>query len=331
MPDTVRSDSLVARGTDSTPTPTPELPQLWRIHLKPKPHEETDPRRFCFDRNVAGVGWPVKHEGATVDWGRYGALYPVCHPGDRSGLVATGFLREVRVGDLIWSRDWAGEYYLGRVTSPWRYEIDPEYERADIVNVVGCEWIRAGAVDVVPGRVVNAFRPARVLQRIRNEESLAYSMHLFSRRNDAEGTDFWQKRPSFRHGGDPFYFLSPDDCEDLVGLYLQERGWTILPSTCKPSTQTYEYLLHHRETGETAAVQVKQGSKKLPVELYNDLQVDRFFLFATDGLYGGTPAPNVTCLDPVELRAYLLDRAVHLAPRLQMWVEVAARLADEAR
>jgi len=304
-------------------------PQLWRLHIKPKPHNGVDPRDFCFDtHSVAGVGWAVDDGGLPVDWDRYNRLYAAQYAGDRSGKAATHALHSVRVGDLIWSRDWHGVYYLGLVTSPWRYEIGKDYSDADIVNVVGCEWLKVGSVDLVPGAVANALGYGRVMQRVSGNVALAYSMYLIEKERKNESDAPWQPEqwPALPGGNDPFQLFSPDDCEDLVGLYLQDRGWVIIPSSCKRSTAGYEFILYHRDLGEKAAVQVKHRKAILDVQNFLGLEADRVYLFATSGKYTGTPSSNMVCLTWEEMHAYLMERAIHLAPRLRLWVEIAREL-----
>lgn len=275
------------------------------------------------------MGWAVATDGNPVDWERYQALFAQRYGASRGGKSATRQLHSMRVDDLIWSRNAKGNYYLGRVTSPWRYELDQGYLDADVVNVVDCEWVGSVHADTVPGAVTNAFISRATIQQVRGKEALAYSMQLFAETHGAGAEAPWspEQWPSLKWDEELFQLLSPFDCEDLLGLHLQENGWVIIPNSCKLSTEAYEYVLHHRETGETAAVQVKQTRKPLDVTRFTDPTFDRFFLFATSGEYIGTPPANMICVDREAMREYLLTRAVHLSTRFQMWVELAEQLA----
>jgi hypothetical protein len=78
--------------------------------------------------------------------------------------------------------------------------------------------------------------------------------------------------------GDLFELASPDDLEDIVALYLQDKGWSIFPSTAKTSMASYEFVLVHRQTGERAGVQVKSGEVgSLDQKVASDF--DLFFVF----------------------------------------------------
>ena len=37
---------------------------------------------------------------------------------------------------------WTNNYYLGRITSDWRYESEIENVEADVVNITICDWFK---------------------------------------------------------------------------------------------------------------------------------------------------------------------------------------------
>jgi hypothetical protein len=49
------------------------MTQLWRMHLITK---GVDPRRFCIDGKIVGVGWTIDYDG-TVDWPTYPVIVGV--------------------------------------------------------------------------------------------------------------------------------------------------------------------------------------------------------------------------------------------------------------
>lgn len=75
----------------------------------------------------------------------------------------------MEIGELCWTRD-HGKYYLGQITSDWRYENTQENRDADVVNVRSCTWHKIGIVDVVPGKVVNSFR-GRTVQKVHDKNA----------------------------------------------------------------------------------------------------------------------------------------------------------------
>jgi hypothetical protein len=49
---------------------------------------------------------------------------------------------------------------------------------------------------------------------------------------------------------DLYEFMTDRDLENLVFVYLQVKGWYVLPGTRTPDTAHYEFVLVNRETGE---------------------------------------------------------------------------------
>lgn len=84
--------------------------------------------------------------------------------------------------------------------------------------------------------------------------------------------------------------LSPNDCEDLVCLYLYDRkGYVTIPSTNKIATELYECVLVNPENGMLAYPQVKKGSVPLDFNNYVDLVDDQkrkkeVYLFTSEGI-----------------------------------------------
>jgi hypothetical protein len=123
---------------------------------------------------------------------------------------------------------------------------------------------------------------------------------------------------------DLFSLLHADECEDLVGLYLQfEEGYCVVPSTCKRSTPYYEFVLKHRRTGKKAAVQVKAGTESLNIDDYTELPVDVVFLFTARGNHEGAPNPRVKCLTPVDLERFACDNKHLMTNEIARWIEIA--------
>jgi len=46
------------------------MPTVWRLNIKIAASEGIDPRMFCINNNILGVGWPVEFDG-EVDWNTY--------------------------------------------------------------------------------------------------------------------------------------------------------------------------------------------------------------------------------------------------------------------
>ncbi|GAB3040130.1 hypothetical protein [Spirosoma pulveris] len=270
---------------------------------------------YCIQNDVAGIGWPVTSKPAS--------------PSDYVDLVkktygrataAVAFATKPQPGHLIWTRSRNGEYYLGRIDDEqgdWRYSDKPLHLDLDIPNQRGCHWIYVGNEANVPGKIVACFRPVNAFQAIRDPEMERYSRWLYANPKGSLEIDTSDNRTI-----DPtafFKMISADECEDIVGLYLQKiRGYCLIPSTSKRETIGYEFILHHGETGQTAAVQVKQGSVALDERLKN--VADRIFLFSTQGAASVT-ASNVEVLSIQELYAFLSKHEYLLPKKIRYWLD----------
>ena len=155
---------------------------LFRIHIKPR--SGTDDRaaifRYCLDHRLLGVGWRVDGLANTDDWSVYEQAAEA-EPVRRSIQQPRYIHANVTPGDLVWTRDPDGQYYLARVTTGWKYWTTPEGRELDIgiANVFGCD-IREVARDAVPGTVVSSFNRGRSIQRIRDPGAQAGSRHLWN-------------------------------------------------------------------------------------------------------------------------------------------------------
>jgi len=52
----------------------------------------------------------------------------------------------------------------------------------------------------------------------------------------------------------------PEDLEDIVGIYLQTKGYYIFPSTNKQGTKDYEFKLIHLDGEKEAIIQCKNNA-----------------------------------------------------------------------
>jgi len=292
--------------------------KVWRLNIKPDSAPNVDPRKFCFNRGILGAGWPVDAPSG-IDADRYRRL-----ASEKYGSGSwTSFFRAVHQrmdeGDLCWTRDQSGVYYLGQVTGSWRYESGSEHIRADVVNVRNCDWAKIGEADAVPGKILNSFR-GRTLQRSRGSTIKAYSGYVYFKHNPAFEYTLTNVEP------DLFRLLGPGDCEDVVGAYLQDQGYRLIPSTSKKSTPKYEYVLRG-PGGQKAFVQVKQGNVPLNAEDFGQLDGE-VYLFSTHGTCITDGYDHVHALDPAEMEAYVYNHLDAMSERIRNWVEIRKHLTD---
>ena len=79
-------------------------------------------------------------------------------------------------------------------------------------------------MDSVPGKVLNSFRAGRTVQAVHDETVLLYSKRLFN----SNGEALYDLSHDVKGELDLFALASPEDCEDIVAIYLA-GGVRILP------------------------------------------------------------------------------------------------------
>ena len=298
---------------------------IWRINLKTDAEEHIDQRRFCIENNILGVGWPVENGHCGMDWETYRTSgMEEYHVHDDKGWwrALNAIRNRMEIGDLCWTRDWGGNYYLGRISGYWEYRATQDYKDADVVNIRACNWVPVGNVDSVPGKVLNSFRVGRTVQAVHDTTVNNYSRFMY---NSMTGNDVY---PIDDIEADLFALIFPEDCEDIVGIYLQVMyNYTLIPSTCKKDTLRTEFVLRNAN-GERANVQVKQGIELDRSDFYQENQDDpsEWFLFSTIGQYYGEPADHIICLDPQVMLRFVIDHRNRMSDRVRNFMDLTGRL-----
>jgi hypothetical protein len=302
--------------------------QLFRIHLRPADSAEVKADTFCIDKKVVGFGWPVE---GRADFADHEAYRTAAHQEYVAGLPkeeqnggfkqAMNALLKMEDNDLVWTRTRDGRYYLGRVYGPWIYNVSEDHLKADICNYKQCEWVEIGTVSEVIGTITNRFIGRATLTMVHCDTSLDFSVHCW---NNHPKTKTMLPYPKRKRENDLLEMITHEDCEDIVGLYLQHKlGYYVIPSTNKRDTSTYEFeLLARDKGGMPAVVQVKQGkSAELQAEDYAKIsKTHKVYLFQT-GLNGAPPftMDNVIWLWRNEIEEFM-EKHPHLLPaRVKKW------------
>ena len=272
---------------------------LFRIHIRPQGGTADMATTFdyCLKNGVLGVGWRTSSQRNTKDWNEYFTEASQTH----DNLQQCKYIKKwVSEGDLVWTRDAAGQYYLCQVISGWEYWASPEAIDLDIdiANIFRCE-IRPVPIDAVPGKVIACFRATRTMQEIADPRAREYSKYLWNTLSSRQEYKIDKAQYS-----DIFMMLDDEETEDLVFLYLQSLGWHVLPNSRKADTMSFEYLAINPENGDKALTQVKTGDSTLNRNDYAHLQ-QKIFLFQSNERYIGDEADNVICLTRFELSSFL--------------------------
>ena len=297
------------------------MSNVWRINLKTGAISGIDPREFCLNRNILGVGWAIDYDRPDLNWEIYHKIASNTHKDKGWSAALNAIINRMQVNDLCWTRNQQGLYYLGRITSAWRYLNVEEYKSADVVNIRNCEWHKIGTVDAVPGRVVNSFIPPRTVQKIDDNTINLFSKFIYN----SFSINFTYNLNKLEKV-DIYSLLSSEDCEDILGIYLQnELSYFVVPSTCKSDTVAYEYTLINKSNGRSAVVQVKNGYDPLNADDYVSLDTD-VFLFTTKGQYLGISSENIKFVDPKTIEDFVFNNKAIMPKRIQTWITLFQNL-----
>jgi len=302
--------------------------RIYRLHIRPKGGlgDTSFSFKYCLQQHVLGVGWGVS--GSPSTWTSY----------EKSALKKYGQHRlngvrylhdNVKPKDLIWTRDTKGNYYLARVRASkgktssdqaWAYLDTPDGRDADILNVVRCRILPVRQADDVPGKVIACFRPRRVIQSIADETTVMYSQFLW---NELAGSEEY-RLPRLERC-DLFSFLDDKTAEDLVFIYLQYKGWVVVPNSREADTWRYEFIAIHKKTGERAVVQVKSGHTPLATD-YLSGRNERVFLFQTHEHYVGASKPNVVRITRKAIEEFIRSHIEIMPAVVRRWVVFVDRM-----
>jgi hypothetical protein len=226
---------------------------------------------------------------------------------------------QVQDGDLMWTRDSLGRYWIGQVTGPWRYDTSPGSIRYDLYNIRPCHWLDESYRDYeVPGAVVRSFAGrALTLARIGNHPVATTVSEMIWK----EATDP-KVRIEVTAEDAMTELLDPIDVEDVVLLYLQSKGWLLLPSTRMHATPMYEAALRKSGTGDLAVVSVKSGNSEVQIpELAQAAGGATAYAYSTAARYTATPSEHgVIKLETGELVSFMAAHPELLPPRVSRWL-----------
>ena len=279
---------------------------VWRLQTRTDSEDGKKISKYCLKHKVAALGWSINDDHINIynpeaiteiqekrkkiknieeyyDVVRTYGLYGI---NNKKRLIAVDMLLEVEKGDYIWMRD-NGIYYLGYVGDKlrYRYNFRNKALKHDAANQIkGVVWKPIGDESQVPGVIATAFIRGRTLQRIKKAYMYEYASFIYNGNPlalDVESNESLKQL---------FYdCLSPNDCEDLVCLYLYDcKGYVTIPSTNKIATELYECVLVNPETGMLAYPQVKKGNVALDFVKYIDLvdnqkRKKEVYLFTSEG------------------------------------------------
>ena len=294
---------------------------LYRIHIK---SAGTLGREFtfnyCLKENVLGLGYQTYSDKKVTTWGEFISEASIHHSPKALKNVRT-FKDKVKKDDLIWTRSPSGVRYLAKVNSEWEYYSTEDAKNADIVNIVRCDLYQIPSIDDVPGKIDACFRSPRTFQMVDDYSCLRYSQYLW---NKLSGSIFYET--THEPLENIFSFLSAEEAENLVFIFLQTQGWIVIPNSRKADTMSFEFFAKNKSSGEVATVQVKTGGDVLDRNNYKDRNdIGRTFLFQTNNYYLGDQSEKVECLSPEFMNQFIEKNLKILPANITRWHEIVSK------
>lgn len=291
---------------------------IYRIHIRPKGGLANPEAsfRYCLKEQVLGVGWQTAAQKSGISWDEYEKVAAEIYGSGELSRVR--YLKDhIESNDLLWTRDTKGNYYLAKVLSEWEYYTNKEARDADITNVVRCKIFKIQSVDDVPGKVVACFQPSRTVQRIRDSVAQNYSRFLWNQLSTSN--DYEINADEFRS---IFTFLDSEQTEDIIFIYLQTKGWIVVPNSRKADTMSYEFYLIRKDDHRRAIVQVKTGRISLHANDWEE-RIEHVFLFQPNSQYQGLSEENVECIEPKAIEDFIYSNLDLMPENISHWAKIA--------
>lgn len=285
---------------------------VFRIHIRPQgglANSELSVR-YCLKNKLLGVGWQIpKQEDELIDWDTYEKRAVEEYEGN---IPVVRYIKKwVSKGDLVWTRDTKGQYYIGQVLSPWEYFDNAEARDADIVNVFRVKFMKVGSIDEVPGKIIACFRASRTIQEIADETAFVYTKKLW---NELSGKTEYEidKIDSI------WNLLSDEQVEDLIFLYLQVNNWYVIPNSRKKDTMAYEFYLINKTSFKRAILQAKTGNSDINLDDYRDNK-EIIFLFQPNNCFLGNKEDNMNVIRKEEIESFIEQNKKIIPANILKW------------
>ena len=287
-------------------------PTLWRVKMRsslPRVDHRAALRR-CRDKGIVGLGWYLDGERSSGNADRIVTAIrtsPLDGYGPRAANVVRMIACDAQEGDVVWTRDLDGRYWVGRITGPFRYGGSKAAWSHDLHQTRPVAWAPRTLDELeTPGDVIRAFTGiGQSICRIPSDTARRISIPILERLSGRAPEPI-----ELTHAEVLEQLLSAEDVEDLIYVWMQVEGnYVALPRTRKRDTPGHEYPMRHRVTGRRGIVQVKTGSARVDLDALRGAGGGNsdLFAYATSGGYDGDRA-GVTVLDTDRLVRFMRDQ-----------------------
>lgn len=272
-----------------------------RINLKTSGIDRQELINFCLnnENQYLAIGWSYIYN-LNQNINNYEAFYYAVKDNVKRINPAFNIFWRVKEGDLFWTRDLEGNYWICRVIDKAEPKFD---ENMDIGAIIPVKAYKVGLE--VPGQIKASFNRPRggITQCIYDESIVEYSKYIY---NQASGNNIYNYKKTTCELLDNL----PDfDLEELVIAYLQikENYYVLSNSIANKSTTIKiecELISRDKLNFRKAVLQVKGGKTKSINALDYKSYVD-------DGYIVYLYAPQINNIDKLENCIEITKKDLH--------------------
>lgn len=147
---------------------------VWVMKLNPKNGKNSF--EFCYQEKIVGFGWSVEGSPKSIEEYRKFLDEQKLYAGDTGLTKAINAFEKVNKGDIIWTVDKRGLYYICRIDGEYQYSNEPKHKEADIVNYMHCSiFHKIDSPDLVPDYIIRALGVRGTIQSAKNDKAVELS------------------------------------------------------------------------------------------------------------------------------------------------------------
>lgn len=313
----------------------------WKLSIKPDSKKGFNAFSKCKEKSLLGLGW--HHAYLSKKPSNLGeAKKLVIGKWKKWPYQLKYLLEDMKADDHVWIHQ-NGKYYLCSPTDAtilYGDSIDPDYDSYDLGHARKATWV------VVPdkfvtGSIQRGTIAQRTIQKIRiTDKEVEFNKYIFDKllKNAA-----WEPKINIVElekslkgivSTELFSLMSPDDAEDVVSAYMQDKGWMLIKSTCFRSKPKFEFSMLNKK-GEMAHIQVKSGKSPDPLtpEEYKDYASSKnlIYLFSTNKKpYPGKSVLYVHAISQDDLHKWVTNNlwAITLPLKSRLWIFLNEKKAN---
>ncbi|MBP3871958.1 MAG: hypothetical protein J6E46_13400 [Faecalicoccus sp.] len=288
-----------------------------RIHLKTDCEKHGGTREdlidFCLGNDkpqYVAIGWSNVHDQDVIK--DYESYYNAIQTPRKNPVL--NVFKGTHKGDLFWTRDLDGFYWICRAEGEARTEYDSDL---DIGAVIPVKAYKVGLE--VPGQIKASFnRPlGGTSERIHDKLMKEYSKYVF---NEASGNPAYEIK---KVKEDVIDNLPEFDLEELVIIYLQvKEGYYVLSNSIAKKSTTIkiecELMSRNKNNPRKAVVQVKAGQNEYDAGDYQKFVEEGYLVY----LYGNFKNCNESGYIHIEkddLKSFYDDYKTILPKSITKW------------